>query len=55
MNRIYASINLESREAMKKKLTRGMYSIASRKYQPIIDSRDIFDDEELENNVLGPD
>ena len=40
---------------MKKKLTRGMFSIASRKYQPIIDSREIFDDEELENNVLGPD
>lgn len=38
-----------------KRSNKGMLSIASRKYQPIPDSRQVFDEEELANNIMGPD
>jgi hypothetical protein len=40
---------------MVRRMTRGIWSISSRKYQPNEDLNEIFDEEELTNGAVGLD
>ena len=54
-NRIIKNWNGDKKKAMIRKLTRGIWSISSRKYQPNEALKEIFDEEELANNSVGLD
>ena len=54
-NRIIKNLQGDSKRPMMRKMTRGIWSISSRKYQPNEGLNDIFDDEEMASNSAGLD